>query len=108
MFEEILSIIKLPSSATNTASALPGLAGRWRRMRASVQLVRRPRPGILHGRDGNDGAEVLNAGWLDAGGDYDCTPWQPSIPVGDAWFTFSIHDTEDGPVCIWVRHRVAP
>ncbi|AHC83399.1 MULTISPECIES: hypothetical protein [Pseudomonas] len=55
----------------------------------------------------NDGPEELNAEGLDAGGDYDCTPWQPSKPVGDGWFTFSIHDTEDGPVCVWIRHKVA-
>lgn len=29
--------------------------------------------------------------------------WSPSRPDGCGWFEFSIHDTEDGPVCIWVR-----
>jgi hypothetical protein len=29
--------------------------------------------------------------------------WQPSAPAGDGWFIGSIHDTEDGPVCIWLR-----
>ena len=23
---------------------------------------------------------------------------------GDGWFVGSIHDTEDGPICIWLRH----
>jgi hypothetical protein len=24
------------------------------------------------------------------------------------WFIFSIHDTEDGPICVWVRLEVTP
>lgn len=31
--------------------------------------------------------------------------WIPSRPEGCGWFEFSIHDTDDGPVCIWVRKR---
>ncbi len=54
----------------------------------------------------DDGPEELNVEWFEAGGDYDCTPWQPGKPAGDGWFAFSIHDTEDGPVCVWVRHKV--
>ncbi len=38
--------------------------------------------------------------------DYDCTPWQPSKPAGDGWFTFPIHDTEDGPICVLLRQKV--
>ncbi|KKF38478.1 hypothetical protein [Hafnia alvei] len=30
--------------------------------------------------------------------------WQPEIPDGEGWFVGSIHDTEDGPVCVWLRH----
>ncbi|KAA0264819.1 hypothetical protein [Hafnia alvei] len=30
--------------------------------------------------------------------------WQPEIPDGEGWFVGSIHDTEDGPICIWLRH----
>ena len=29
--------------------------------------------------------------------------WLPSGPTGDGWFIGSIHDTEEGPVCIWLR-----
>lgn len=29
--------------------------------------------------------------------------WDPEKPEGDGWFTLSIHDTEDGPVWVWVR-----
>lgn len=36
-------------------------------------------------------------------GNPDCSKWEPSKPIGDGWFIFSIHDTEDGPVCVWVR-----
>ena len=32
-----------------------------------------------------------------------CRDWQPSRPEGDGWFVLSIHDTEDGPVCVWGR-----
>lgn len=34
------------------------------------------------------------------------TEWQPSAPAGDGWFIASLHESELGPVCIWVRpHR---
>lgn len=55
----------------------------------------------------SDGPEELNQQWMDSGL-IDCTPWEPSTPQGDGWFVFSIHDTEDGPVCVWVRHKVSP
>lgn len=29
--------------------------------------------------------------------------WEPSRPEGDGWFIGSIHDTEDGPICVWLR-----
>lgn len=35
-------------------------------------------------------------------GDFSC--WEPERPVGDGWFVGSIHDTENGAVCIWLRH----
>lgn len=37
-------------------------------------------------------------------GDTDILAWQPSMPEGEGWFIASIHDTEDGPVCLWIRH----
>ncbi|MBU1330903.1 MAG: ABC transporter substrate-binding protein [Gammaproteobacteria bacterium] len=36
-------------------------------------------------------------------GNPDFSTWEPSTPIGKGWFVFSIHDTEDGPVCVWVR-----
>lgn len=36
-------------------------------------------------------------------GQCDCRDWEPSQPDGDGWFVLSIHDTEDGPVCVWGR-----
>lgn len=38
------------------------------------------------------------------GDDYDISSWQPSGIKGDGWFVGSIHDTEEGAVCIWLRH----
>lgn len=34
---------------------------------------------------------------------YDISGWKPEPPAGDGWFVGSIHDTEDGAVCIWLR-----
>lgn len=36
----------------------------------------------------------------------DVSVWEPERPEGDGWFTGSIHDTEDGPVCVWLRNKV--
>ncbi|WP_413724709.1 hypothetical protein [Sodalis sp. RH16] len=36
--------------------------------------------------------------------EFGCADWHPSPPRGDGWFIGSIHDTEDYPVCIWLRH----
>lgn len=32
-----------------------------------------------------------------------CSDWTPAKPPGEGWFTGSIHDTDDGPVCVWLR-----
>lgn len=29
--------------------------------------------------------------------------WEPADPVGEGWFTISIHDSEDGPYWVWAR-----
>lgn len=50
----------------------------------------------------DDAPEDLIDKWF-GDGDCDCIAWEPSIPAGDGWFMFSIHDTEDGPICAWVR-----
>ncbi|EJN3771908.1 hypothetical protein NVA45_004960, partial [Escherichia coli] len=34
----------------------------------------------------------------------DIAAWEPERPEGEGWFIGSIHDTEDGPVCIWLRN----
>lgn len=36
-------------------------------------------------------------------GDRDVSDWNPAPPEGDGWFIVSIHETDDGPVCYWVR-----
>lgn len=33
----------------------------------------------------------------------DISVWQPERPEGEGWFVGSIHDTEVGAVCIWLR-----
>ncbi|MCA6962459.1 hypothetical protein [Pectobacterium odoriferum] len=38
-------------------------------------------------------------------GNPDVSEWKPTHPDGDGWFVGSIHDTEDGPVCIWLRNN---
>lgn len=34
---------------------------------------------------------------------YDISSWEPESPDGDGWFVGSIHDSEDGAVCVWLR-----
>lgn len=36
--------------------------------------------------------------------DPDLSKWSPSAPRGAGWFVASIHDTESGPCCLWIRH----
>ena len=36
-------------------------------------------------------------------GEDNISGWIPVKPAGDGWFIGSIHDTEDGPVCIWLK-----
>ena len=41
-------------------------------------------------------------------GDIDILAWHPKPPAeGEGWFIVSIHDHEDGPVCIWARDKLA-
>src|SRR5688572_1971567 len=54
----------------------------------------------------NDGPEGLFETWADEGL-CNYMPWTPSNPPGEGWFIFSIHDTQDGPICVWVR-QVTP
>lgn len=55
--------------------------------------------------DGDDGIGAQDAGERYAEGDTDILAWQPSKPEGEGWFMVSIHDTEDGPVCVWIRFQ---
>ncbi|HJH21649.1 MAG TPA: hypothetical protein K8W20_23450 [Pseudomonas lactis] len=55
----------------------------------------------------DDAPDELQAAWF-ASGIADCSAWAPTQPAGDGWFIFSIHDTEDGPLCVWVRQAVTP
>ncbi|HDV7153735.1 TPA: hypothetical protein RJ115_004418 [Yersinia enterocolitica] len=48
-----------------------------------------------------ENAEELQSAY-DAG-DCDLSMWQPTQPNGDGWFMASIHETEEGPVCYWLR-----
>ncbi|HHZ3185982.1 TPA: hypothetical protein ACWATG_002678 [Yersinia enterocolitica] len=57
--------------------------------------------GTLDWMDCDENAEELQAAY-DAG-DCNLSMWQPEPPAGDGWFMASIHDTEDGPVCYWLR-----
>ncbi|HDL6887666.1 TPA: hypothetical protein PXM39_003627 [Yersinia enterocolitica] len=36
-------------------------------------------------------------------GSADFSGWLPEAPEGGGWFVGSIHDSEEGPVCIWLR-----
>ena len=36
----------------------------------------------------------------------DISMWEPEKPAGEGWFVGSIHDTEDGAVCIWLRNTM--
>ena len=53
----------------------------------------------------SDAPEGLQDAWGETG-EADCSKWQPSPPSGEGWFVFAIYDTEDGPVCIWMRQRI--
>jgi len=37
--------------------------------------------------------------------DPNMSAWAPPPPAGEGWFTFSIHDTEDGPAWVWARRH---
>lgn len=49
----------------------------------------------------NDAPPHVIAAWEK--GIQDVSDWHPSAPEGEGWFMGSIHDTEDGPVCVWLR-----
>lgn len=49
-----------------------------------------------------DAPDELQDMWMETG-EPSCSLWNPTYPDGRGWFMFSIHDTERGPVCVWVR-----
>lgn len=49
----------------------------------------------------NDAPPQVIEAWEN--GSSDIREWQPSSPAEEGWFIGSIHDTEDGPVCVWLR-----
>jgi hypothetical protein len=51
----------------------------------------------------DEDAEDVQTRWEN--GDTDILAWQPKPPAGDGWFIVSIHDHEDGPVCVWARDK---
>ncbi len=54
----------------------------------------------------DDAPEDLTDAWQ-ATGEADCAKWEPTVPKGGGWFVLSIHDTESGPACIWVRREAS-
>lgn len=57
---------------------------------------------MLDGDDGVGSEDAQKRYFED--GDTDILVWQPSKPEGEGWFIVSIHDTEDGPACLWIRY----
>ncbi|MGP0172725.1 hypothetical protein ACSVIJ_12665 [Pseudomonas sp. NCHU5208] len=51
-----------------------------------------------------DAPDELQTIWMETGTPA-CSLWQPTEPSGSGWFIFSLHDTERGPVCVWVRQK---
>lgn len=55
----------------------------------------------------NDAPDEMTEAYYENGQPELCREWQPSKPDGEGWFVFSIHETDDGPICVWVRHTEA-
>lgn len=56
--------------------------------------------------EGDEDAEDVHTRW--ANGDPDVLAWNPKPPAEcEGWFIVSIHDHEDGPVCVWARDALA-
>lgn len=58
---------------------------------------------VLLESDDGIGSEDVRQRYFEEG-DSDILAWQPSKPDGEGWFIVSIHDSEDGPVCLWIRY----
>jgi len=57
--------------------------------------------GLEYDHNASEFAEKYADGDLDA----NISGWTPTRPDGEGWFIGSIHDTEDGPYCIWLRSK---
>lgn len=57
--------------------------------------------GKLEWMECEENAEELQPAYDAA--DCNLNMWQPVPPAGEGWFLASIHDTEDGPFCYWLR-----
>lgn len=54
----------------------------------------------------SEDAEIPDQDVIDwAGEDWSGRNWNPTAPDGEGWFIGSIHDTEDGPFCVWLRAK---
>lgn len=51
----------------------------------------------------DEDAKDVQARWDN--GDTDILAWNPKPPAGEGWFIVSIHDHENGPVCVWARDK---
>ncbi|PNK67515.1 hypothetical protein [Hafnia paralvei] len=49
-------------------------------------------------------AEYCEEALSDSSDSYGLSEWNVEMPESEGWFCGSIHDTEDGYVCIWLRH----
>lgn len=63
--------------------------------------VRNRVTGAMSWMENEENAEELQAAYDSLG--CGVSLWQPKPPAGDGWFMASIHDSEDGPVCYWLR-----
>ncbi|HHH0383821.1 TPA: hypothetical protein ACPZND_000188 [Yersinia enterocolitica] len=57
--------------------------------------------GAIGWMENEENAEELQAEYDSA--NCSVSMWNPTPPDGDGWFMASIHETEDGPVCYWLR-----
>lgn len=53
--------------------------------------------------EADPGADDIQAAYEE--GDADISGWEPTPPIGEAWFLVSVHDTEDGPYSVWLRRN---
>ncbi|MDN0109418.1 hypothetical protein [Yersinia mollaretii] len=57
--------------------------------------------GAMGWMEDEENAEELQAEYDSI--NFSVSKWNPTPPYGDGWFMVSIHETDDGPVCYWLR-----